>query len=182
MALANSDSVWEFDDFNGYEFSDVVEALTVYNQVAGNWDVDPRLVCGEPLTVVGSSVDTVVDVEGALSASDEERAAVGAVEDDSVVANLIAAIEQDDDVFLGDLEGDDDDDDDDEGLEALMEQLSMLEDEGGDVDVLKAVGVGEEVEEEEKEEEVVVEEAVVTMEFPENLKGMKLGEITRRIR
>jgi len=185
MALANSDSVWEFDDFNGYDFEDVVEAMTIYNDATGDWDIDRRLVCGEPLTLE-EDTDTIIDVvEGSEAAMGELPAESAVEDDDSVVANLIAAIEQDDDVFLGDLEGDDDeDDDDDEGLEELMEQLSMLEDEG-------TAGLGDNLggdiggEENLEVEEVVGEEStktVLNLDFPSNLHGMKLGEICHRIR
>jgi len=108
-------------------------------------------------------------------------------DDDSVVANLIAAIEQDDDVFLGDLDGDEEEDNEEE-LEELMEQLSMLEDDvapleegdaaaaaGGEGEDILDVGEDGGVEDED-------ETTVFNVEFPERLKGLKLGEITHRIR
>ena len=45
--MNTGEGVWEFDEFNGYELEDVVEALAVFREGTGGFDVPVGYVVGE---------------------------------------------------------------------------------------------------------------------------------------
>ena len=195
------ENMWEFDDFNGYEFEDVIEALVLFHEATNNWDIPTAFVCGE---VMEREVETVA-IDAAVDPGDEGKEIAESMDDlpvsmaaseDSVVQSLIAAIERGDPDFL-DMEDDDDEeeknnergegdveeDDDESGknysasdsLEDLMGKLGV-DDEEQDV-VEEAGDVASP-----PEEEVELPPPLPDITFPLKLEGMKLGEIAKRIR
>jgi len=169
MELDANQGQWEFDEFNGFELEDVVEALTVYREARGDFDVPRNYVCNEVEVEDSTSIAEGLGLDDV--AAEGSADAAPSSDDSEVVKSLMDAIEG-----IEGLEGlgeDDEDEDEDEEIDGggLGEEAVGEDDTDDIVSSLFADIVAEEE-----------QEATAKIEFDPKFNGMKLGEMVWRLR